>query len=260
MTPEACPICGSNSAFRWEIPHGVVLKCRGSDCGCEFRVSSDTLDEEGLGDEHAAMRDEGPMDSPEVVFGRVLPHLKLILSDRERPRLLDFGAGAAPLFPVAERLGFDYTGVEFDATARVSARATHDLDLHVHLETLSRESRFDLVVMSEVVEHLPDPVAVLSALRGHLASGGLLYLSTPNAKCLKARLQRSRWSSYLKRGHLLYFDERTIKHALFAAGFRSVRRIQVYVPFPNHSLPGRALQRILVKLRWDGALRMVAEA
>ncbi|WP_294290140.1 bifunctional 2-polyprenyl-6-hydroxyphenol methylase/3-demethylubiquinol 3-O-methyltransferase UbiG, partial [uncultured Sphingomonas sp.] len=39
---------------------------------------------------------------------------------------------------------------------------------------------FDLVVSFEVIEHVPDSAAFVSALSANLAPGGLLLLSTPN--------------------------------------------------------------------------------
>ena len=39
---------------------------------------------------------------------------------------------------------------------------------------------FDLVLSSEVVEHVPDPVAFVETLAAHVADDGLLLLTTPS--------------------------------------------------------------------------------
>lgn len=43
-----------------------------------------------------------------------------------------------------------------------------------------QDNKFDLVVLGEVIEHLPDPDFVLSEINRILKSGGLLIVSTPN--------------------------------------------------------------------------------
>src|SRR6185503_6864669 len=43
------------------------------------------------------------------------------------------------------------------------------------------EGQFDLITCMEVVEHVADPAAFVTALSKRLAAGGLLVMSTPNA-------------------------------------------------------------------------------
>ncbi len=46
------------------------------------------------------------------------------------------------------------------------------------------EGRFELITLTDVLEHLEDPRACLRALRERLAPGGLLVISTPNRRSL----------------------------------------------------------------------------
>jgi len=41
------------------------------------------------------------------------------------------------------------------------------------------EARFDRIVISEVLEHLEDPVAILKGIRRHLAPGGKVFINVP---------------------------------------------------------------------------------
>lgn len=76
-------------------------------------------------------------------------------------------------------------GVDYAAEAIATARAAYprptlefrQLDVH---ELPQLERRFDLVTNFQVIEHLPDPVRFLRAVRGVLAPSGQLMLTTPN--------------------------------------------------------------------------------
>lgn len=55
-------------------------------------------------------------------------------------------------------------------------------------ETCMPEGKFDLIVMGFVLEHVDDPVMILSRYRSFLAPGGRLFVAVPNAKSLNRRL------------------------------------------------------------------------
>lgn len=96
---------------------------------------------------------------------------------------LDVGCGAGLLTEPLARLGADITGL--DAAPELIAAATD----HAAAQGLSiryraspvedMDGRFDLVTAMEVIEHVADPAAFVSALTARLAPGGLLILSTP---------------------------------------------------------------------------------
>lgn len=100
---------------------------------------------------------------------------------------LDVGCGAGLLSEPLNRLGATVTGI--DATAEVieaarahAAEQALGVDYRVAtVEDLVAEGRsYDLVVASEVVEHVPDPEAFLAGCSRLVAPGGALMLSTLN--------------------------------------------------------------------------------
>ncbi len=109
-------------------------------------------------------------------------HARTLVAARD---VLDAGCGEGfGTVLLAERarsvLGIDYAP-EPIATARAAYDAERlefrQLDVH-DLARLDR--RFDLVTNFQVIEHLPDPARFLDAVRGVLAPGGELMLTTPN--------------------------------------------------------------------------------
>jgi 2-polyprenyl-6-hydroxyphenyl methylase/3-demethylubiquinone-9 3-methyltransferase len=105
---------------------------------------------------------------------------------------LDVGCGAGLLCEPLARLGAQVTGVDA-AQENVAAASAHAAGAGLSIAYRCGDvaelglSGFDLVTSMEVIEHVADKAAFLSALAGALAPGGLMILSTPN-RTAKSRL------------------------------------------------------------------------
>ena len=68
-----------------------------------------------------------------------------------------------------------------ESAVATAGDAFDNLELvHGGIEDLSRDEAFDLVVLDNVYEHLPDHGAALAAISRALRPGGVLYLLVPN--------------------------------------------------------------------------------
>lgn len=112
-----------------------------------------------------------------------------------RPRVLEVGVSEyvlfyRALFPAARLVTIDRPPEHHGAdggwiTGAAGAEAHYPLDLHAALPHPGWGNpplgRFDMIVFTEVLEHLVvNPVELIAALVGLLAPGGRLYLTTPN--------------------------------------------------------------------------------
>lgn len=112
-------------------------------------------------------------------------------SGAERPRALDVGCGTGFLLERLAERGYAGVGVDLSPESVAIAQrrleeigAADRLEARVGSAYEPPEGPFDLITLTDVLEHLEDPRACLRALRDQLAPGGLLVISTPNRRSL----------------------------------------------------------------------------
>ncbi len=150
-----------------------------------------------------------------------------LLSTMERHvamgRLLDVGSGLGDLMVAGLRRGWVVRGI--DANPRAVSEADAVVPGATRLanidEGLPDDEAFDLVVCADVLEHLQDPWASMSAMHQALRPGGAVAVTTIDRDSLPARLMGPRWF-HIHRDHLWYFNRAVLAEAAHAAGFEVV--------------------------------------
>jgi 2-polyprenyl-3-methyl-5-hydroxy-6-metoxy-1,4-benzoquinol methylase len=135
------------------------------------------------------------------------------------PRMLDVGCGAGELVYLMRRDGVDASGldpgIEFAEFARTVLRVPVQTAA-VDAATVATASQ-DLVTMFHALEHVPDPRAVLTTVRGWIRRGGHLVVEVPN---IAARVQAP--SHQYHYAHLYHFTGSTLGALGAVAGLRLI--------------------------------------
>jgi 2-polyprenyl-3-methyl-5-hydroxy-6-metoxy-1,4-benzoquinol methylase len=168
--------------------------------------------------------------------------------------ILELGAGHGGMLAALAELGARVTALEPYGRARLEERGYRVLG---SVDELPAGERFDGIVALEVAEHLPDPTSEFRRLGGRLRQSGWLFLTTPNAAGLRARLGGDRWDEARKAGHLLLFGPRSLETMLERAGFDRRLRLRWLLAYSANPARG-AVQVLLQLLALDGALRYLA--
>lgn len=147
-------------------------------------------------------------------------HLRRLIRQRARAlpfrSLLDVGTGQGhlPADLRREEPGLEVEGCDVSrvALARAAERNPDIPFHHLDVERGALERRYDLLVLSEVLEHLERPRAALANLRAMAA--GHLILTTPTGPLL---------GTDRAFGHLRHFTPEALAGALAETGWRVVR-------------------------------------
>jgi 2-polyprenyl-3-methyl-5-hydroxy-6-metoxy-1,4-benzoquinol methylase len=82
----------------------------------------------------------------------------------------------------------------------------------------------DIVMATEVLEHLPDPRGFLREVRRGLKPDGIVVLTTPDVGAIRPKIAKPMLSSVLSIGlHLILHSRTSMEGALRAAGFPHIR-------------------------------------
>lgn len=137
--------------------------------------------------------------------------LKKLGGYTEGRRLLDVGCGYGQLLQTAKDEGWDAAGIDLSEAAVVLCQrrglAAHRTDF---FDRTLDEQRFDVIVMSELIEHVPSPQRFLKRAEELLSAGGVLYLTTPNFGSLARRILGEAWS-VIHPEHIGYFERSTLR-------------------------------------------------
>ena len=101
-------------------------------------------------------------------------------------RILDAGAGGGEVVYVLRKLGFTAIGIEPDEAYARHARESLGAPVETRFvqDATFAPGSFDVVTMYHALEHVEDPSAILSRIRGWLADGGMLLIEVPNAEAV----------------------------------------------------------------------------
>lgn len=142
-----------------------------------------------------------------TLFKKLLP---------EGGRWLDFGCGTGGLIRFAKKQGIDCVG--FDEGYGAELARLKNIPVLTEHELKASGQKFDFVSAIEVIEHSPDPLAMLRLIRSVLKPGGILFLTTGNAKPWRKRLLQWRYAS-IPDVHISFFEPKTLALAFQKTGF-----------------------------------------
>jgi SAM-dependent methyltransferase len=144
-------------------------------------------------------------------------------------RVLDVGCATGDFLKVARERGWDPLGVDPSPARELATAAGLRIVGRTIGEAQVEPASVDLITFWDVLEHLPNPVAVLQQAVRLLSPRGLIAVTVPDAGNSVARLSGQRWFGYKTAGeHLQFFNPGTLRRTFAAAGLE----IELRSPVP----------------------------
>lgn len=164
---------------------------------------------------------------PSHLLGLRAEEIKLenmYLQNVEPGRLLDVGCGSGKFLNSMQLAGWEVEGIDFDAKAANSAFAKYGIQVCIGtLESIRyTDNYFDAITMSHVIEHVPDPVALLQECHRILKPGGYLVAITPNINSWGHQKFGNNWRGLEPPRHLHLFSPNTLRECARKAGYHNI--------------------------------------
>ncbi|MEK7659266.1 MAG: class I SAM-dependent methyltransferase [Patescibacteria group bacterium] len=178
-----------------------------------------------------------------VAYGMSHTRLKRILEliPRDRKlRVLEVGCANGRLGQEIKRLGHFVAGVEISFEAAQNARQVLDevyiFDVEQDWPVELLNQKFDLVVLSEILEHTFDPVYVLKKSAAVLKPVGEIIITTPNFMTWTNRVRflfgffKYEEQGMFDFGHIRWFTYNYLKEVLYESGFTITAEKHIIFP------------------------------
>jgi SAM-dependent methyltransferase len=219
-----CPLCGGDSSRPFlEASNYRFVRCRR--CHLVFQNPQPLL--EDLRRRYAEGYFNYELENEENFFNLMKLGLRDIRFDRlaatmPGPRaFLDIGCATGMLLAHMRNQGWEVRGVEVCRESAEYGKKRRAVDIFVGTLEEARlpDASVGVVHFSHLIEHVPDPRALLVEVHRVLAADGHAVVTTPNVDGFQARLFGTRWRSAIA-DHLFLFSKRTLKQILTQTGFQ----------------------------------------
>lgn len=148
--------------------------------------------------------------------------VKLVSRYVSRGTVLDYGCGTGMFLGACKRAGFDPVGVEPDSGAR-SLAVNLGLKIFDAKESLPPDTKFDVITLWHVLEHVSDLNDTVTLLSSHLKDQGTVIIAVPNHKSWDATYYGSFWAAYDVPRHLYHFDQSSLESLMGKHSFELLR-------------------------------------
>ena len=175
-TLSQCGVCGSHVLAQIDQANRI---CRCGHCGYVFDNPRPTLQAiiafySQTGKYDPWLREKEDRDQ---LWKR---RLKILKRHRSSGSLLDIGTGTGMFLSIA-RESFTVLGTEVSESAVRIAKNKYGLDVKQgQIEDIHFDTRFDVITLFHVLEHVPNPLSTLRRCRELLNSDGILVVAVPN--------------------------------------------------------------------------------
>lgn len=158
--------------------------------------------------------------------------------------LLDVGCNEGRGLRIYARNGFRAEGLDLNEKAVAVAKEAGFTVYTCNLTDFEPTTPYDVVVLSNVLEHSPDPRQMLLDVHRHLSRGGQAWISCPNNRSWLRQVFGSSWINWHAPFHIAHFSAVTLRKLLRETGFETLEVRQIS---PAHWVAGSLIAKMFAK-------------
>ncbi|HCM76981.1 MAG TPA: hypothetical protein DIS90_11400 [Cytophagales bacterium] len=177
----------------------------------------------------------------------------LVTKRKKKGSILDYGCGTGEFLAYMRKQNWETTGVEPSLTARQKANELVPDSVFHRLEDLP-ESKYDIITLWHVLEHVPKPEELIVKLKLLLKKDGLIFVAVPNHQSYDAKYFKSYWAAYDVPRHFWHFDQNNMELLLFNYGFKLLQKMPMkldayYVSLLSAKYKNNGRQNLFVAIK-----------
>jgi SAM-dependent methyltransferase len=227
-----CPICQnveydiSYNGYDYfneknEIKNFKIIKC--INCGLARNYPLPYIDDV-FADVYQDFSYIDPYENPKLWNTFFMPIIKKMKKYKKNGKILDIGCSSGYLLKLAKDSQFETFGVELNPNAVKYGNENYGLNiLNKDLESANFDSSsFDIIVCSQLMEHIVNPENLLNEINRVLKKDGILIIDSPNYAGLMVKFFGKKWGGYQPQWHVWQFTPKSISELLSINNFKVI--------------------------------------
>ena len=226
---KSCPYCHAESPLYFQskdynqnISQETFNHYRCPQCGLIFIAPAPA----NLADYYPEAYHFIPESSAYLEAGSEPERYKIEIVQRfsNKGRLLEIGPSYGGFTYLAKKAGYEVEAIEMNARCCEFLHevvGVHAINSSTPIDVLQNLQPCDVIVLWHVIEHLPDPWAMLDAICANLKPGGVVVLAAPNPDAFQFNIMGRYWPHVDAPRHLTLIPMRLLVDKLEALGMKA---------------------------------------
>ncbi|MDC0576765.1 class I SAM-dependent methyltransferase [Gammaproteobacteria bacterium] len=158
--------------------------------------------------------------------GKGIDIFKFVSSVCKPRSVLEVGCGAGGILSIFQKNGSEVTGLDFDEDYLSVARQNGIKAVTGSLDQLSSNDKYDLIILSHVLEHITEPAIFLGKLIEHLEDDGVIYIEVPSLNNVSEGGGGYRYDllRYWQNAHTMHFTVKTLNLLCKKVGLVNIKQ------------------------------------
>ena len=153
----------------------------------------------------------------ENIYNKIKKYIKL-----KHNKVFEIGCGSGGILNAFKKIGFTVYGCDY-AVDYVQYAKSNNINIDIgSYETLTKYGQADCLILSQLLEHIPNPIDFLKSIKCLLDKTSILYIEVPLIENI-ANIYNYDIFSYLQNAHVFYYSIDTLKELLKNSGYKIIK-------------------------------------